>query len=140
MTRFILLTLTLLVLSSSPAYAEWVLVHTGEDGMTVYVNPATSRRNGDVMELWVLVDYKTIQTAPPPPYLSEKSQREIDCTQERIRLLAVTTFSAIWEAVNCSIAILTPKIRESQLNQAVLLRLCGNLPATRSNRAVNSAR
>src|SRR5580765_5241110 len=93
MTRFILLTLTLLVLNSSPAYAEWVLVHKGEAGMTVYVNPDTSRRNGEVMELWVLANYKTIQTEPLPPYLSETSQREIDCTQERIRLLAVTTFS-----------------------------------------------
>jgi hypothetical protein len=70
-----------------------VLVHKGEDGMTVYVNPDTSRRNGEVVELWVLANYMTIQTEPLPPYLSETSQREIDCTQERIRLLAVTTFS-----------------------------------------------
>jgi surface-adhesin protein E len=86
--------LTLLLLSSGPACAEWVQLGSDrEGGMTIYVAPHTIRRNGDVVKLWGLTDFKTIQTESSPPYLSVKSQREIDCAEERIRLVAVTAFS-----------------------------------------------
>lgn len=89
--------ITLLVLNSGPVYAEWVEVGGKvEEGLTVYtiyVDPDTIRHNGDVVKLWVLMDFKTRQTESSPPYLSVKSQREIDCTEERIRLVAATAFS-----------------------------------------------
>jgi hypothetical protein len=92
-----LLLITLLVLSSGPVYAEWVSVGGNvEEGMTaytVYVDLDTIRRNGDVVKLWALMDFKTIQTDPSPPHLSVKSQREFDCTEERVRLLTLTAFS-----------------------------------------------
>jgi hypothetical protein len=89
--------ITLLLLSSGPAYAEWVSVDAKiEEGLTVYtvyVDRDTIRRNGDVVKLWVMMDFKTRQIESSPPYLSVKSHREIDCTEERIRLVAVTAFS-----------------------------------------------
>jgi surface-adhesin protein E len=92
MTRLLLI--TLLVLSSGPAYAEWVpLVEQKEAGITVYADPDTIRRNGDVVELWALMDFKTTQTEPKPPHMSVKSQHEFDCAEERSRQLAVTAFS-----------------------------------------------
>lgn len=93
----LLLMLPLVLLSSGQANAEWMPVggnvEAGLTGYTVYVDPDTIRRNGDVVKLWALMDFKTIQTEPSPPHLSVKSQREFDCTKERVRLLALTAFS-----------------------------------------------
>jgi hypothetical protein len=95
MTRLPLI--TLLVLSSGPVYAEWVSVGGNiEEGLTpytVYVDLDTIRRNGDVVKLWALMDFRTIQTEPSPSHLSVKSQREFNCTDEHVRLLTLTAFS-----------------------------------------------
>ena len=88
------LLITLLVLSSSPAYAEWVSIGADNSrGRTVYADPDTIRPKGDVVKMWSLNDYKTIQTGPSASYLSYKVQSEYDCAEERIRKLAATFFS-----------------------------------------------
>jgi len=88
------LLIAVLLLSVGPVYAEWVRVEKNDQAeMTVYVDPDTIRRNGDVVELWALLDFKRIQTEPGHAYLSAKAHREIDCTEERIRLLALAAFS-----------------------------------------------
>jgi hypothetical protein len=91
------LLIAVLLLNVGQAFAEWVSVDSKvEEGLTVYtiyIDPDTIRHNGDVVKLWVLMDFKTRQIESSPPYLSVKSQREIDCTKERIRLVAVTAFS-----------------------------------------------
>ncbi len=88
------LVVMLLILSTGPVYAEWMTVEKRDQGeMSVYVDPDTIRRKGDVVEFWVLIDFETTQTDPKPPHMSVKSQREIDCTKKRVRLLAMTAFS-----------------------------------------------
>ena len=57
-----LLLITLLVLSSGPAYAEWVRI--GENDRSVGWADAAIRRSGDMVEVWVLFDYKSIQSSP----------------------------------------------------------------------------
>jgi hypothetical protein len=95
MTRLLLI--TLLVLSGGPVYAEWVSVGGNVEGgltpYTVYVDLDTIRRDGNVVKLWALMDFKTIQTDPGPSHLSVKSQREFNCTDEHVRLLTLTAFS-----------------------------------------------
>lgn len=95
MTRLLLI--TLLALSSRPVYAEWVSVdgkfEEGSTPYTIYVDPDTIRRNGDLVKLWALMDFKTIQTEPSPSHLSVKSQREFNCADEHVRLLRLTAFS-----------------------------------------------
>jgi hypothetical protein len=91
MTRRLLL-ITLLLLSSGPAYAEWVSVGT-DDKLTLYVDPDTIRRKGDLVKMWSLLDYKTIQTSSGGSYLSTKQQSEYDCTDERERLIVFAAFS-----------------------------------------------
>jgi hypothetical protein len=89
------LLITLLVLSSGPVYAEWVVV-SGNDktGMTVYVDPDTIRRKGDLVKVWQLIDFKTMQGGRSPGrFLSTKFQKQFDCAEERLRLLACTDFS-----------------------------------------------
>jgi hypothetical protein len=96
MARFILLTLILLVLNnSSPVYAEWVLTVfvEGKGGITVYVDPATIRRKGELVKMWHLYDFKVVQTRENISLLSLKEQREYDCAEERQRSLAITSFS-----------------------------------------------
>jgi len=85
------------LLSCGTASAAWALVAgKSEKGLTEYtryVEPDTIHRNGDAVELWSLLDFKTVQTVASRPYLSVKSRREIDCAEERIRLLALTVFA-----------------------------------------------
>ncbi len=87
--------LTLPVLSSEPAYAEWVAVGYSKSlgGYTVYVDPDTIRRKEDLVKVRVLTDYTTIQTVADSSFLSSKAHNEFDCAEERQRELAVTWFS-----------------------------------------------
>jgi surface-adhesin protein E len=87
--------ITLLLLSSGLAYAEWVAVSSKDLGdVTVYANPDTIRRNGDLVKMWQLSDFTTVQTVEGDSYLSSKAEREYDCAEERTRVLAFTWFSA----------------------------------------------
>jgi surface-adhesin protein E len=85
-----------LLLSSGPAYAEWVAIGSSESlgGYTVYVDPDTIRHKGDLVKVWALTDYTTIQTVADLSFLSSKAQNEFDCTEERQRELSVTWFSS----------------------------------------------
>lgn len=91
----LLLLITLLVLSSGPAFAEWVAVGGDEQlGLTIYINPDTMSRNGNQVTMWILYDFKTLQTKEAGySFLSAKVQREYDCAKERTRLLAITNYS-----------------------------------------------
>ena len=89
-----LLLTALLVLSSGPAYAEWVKVSGNEQGdMTVYVNPDTVRRKEEMVEMWVLFDFKTTHTVAGHLMLSIKGQEEYDCDGKRRRVLTFSEFS-----------------------------------------------
>ncbi len=55
-----LLLITLLVLSGGPVYAEWVALdekYQSPGLHTVYVDPTTIRRDGNLVMLWQLTDY-----------------------------------------------------------------------------------
>jgi hypothetical protein len=83
----------LLLLSSGSGYAEWGVVSTNEEaGMTIYMDPDTYRRKEDLVEVWLLYDFKTPQTFRAKTFLSFKSQTEYDCTEERVRYLMTTYF------------------------------------------------
>ena len=89
-----LLLFALLALSSGPAFAEWVPVGGNEEaGATVYADPGTIRRNGNLVKVWHLNDFKAVQIAQGTSYLSIKAQHQYDCTGNRERILALTKFS-----------------------------------------------
>ena len=86
------------VTSSGPAYAEWVKVSGGDEAeKTVYVDPATIRRNSNLVKMWQLQDYKTVQTVGGIRFLTAKEEWEFDCAEERSRVLASRNSRAIWE-------------------------------------------
>jgi hypothetical protein len=138
MTRLILM--TLLVLSSGPAYAEWVLVNgNDETGMTVYVDPDTIHHKEDLVKMWHLFDFETIQTIAGDSFLSSKSQHEYDCAEELDRLVAFTRFSGNMGSGMVVLATQTNK-SGNRFNQRVLVKLCGHLRAARSDRAAHLLR
>ena len=87
-----LLLIALLVLSSAPAYAEWVQIDKTNDGMTIYIDPDTIRRKGNLVKMWKLFDHMTMQTKSGVSFFSIKGQDEFDCSGERSRVLAATFF------------------------------------------------
>jgi hypothetical protein len=92
MTRLLLA--TFLFLSSVPAYAEWVAVGGNQDaGVTVYIDPGTIHRTGNLVKVWHLNDFKTVQIVKGNSYLSVQAQHQYNCTENRERILALTKFS-----------------------------------------------
>jgi hypothetical protein len=90
------LLITLLVLSSGPAYAEWVAIekqYQSPGRQTVYVDPDTIRREGHLVTMEQLIDFKTMQGGRSPTrFSSTKIQKEFDCADKRLRMLALTDF------------------------------------------------
>ena len=89
---------TFLFLSSVPAYAEWVAVEKDYllPGLqTVYVDPDSIRREGNLVTMWQLIDFKWMQGSArgPTRFLSTKTHKQFDCAEKRLRLLAFTEFS-----------------------------------------------
>lgn len=85
--------IALLALSSSPAHAEWMSLGESESGTTVHADPATMGREGDLVKMEVLFDFKTIQTKAGISYLSAKAHMEYDCANQRFEGHAVMYFS-----------------------------------------------
>jgi hypothetical protein len=82
----------LLVLSSGPAYGEWVKIEEVET-FNIYIDYDTIRHTGKLAKMWELYDFKTRQTDGGTPYLSSKGQREYDCEKEQSRTLAFHKFA-----------------------------------------------
>ena len=92
------LLITLLFLSTVPAYAEWVAVEKDYllPGLqTVYVNPDTIHREGNLVTMWQLIDFKWMKGngRGANRFFSTKTHKEFDCEEKRLRLLAFTEFS-----------------------------------------------
>ena len=81
----------MLLVTATAASAEWTRVG-GTDEFTVYADIATIRRNGNVVKMWNLQDFKTAQKNTHYSYLSKRMQTEYDCKEEKLRLLAFTWF------------------------------------------------
>ena len=86
--------ITLLVLSSGPAYAEWVSLGESDSGTAVYVNRDTSLPKGKLMKMWVLYSFRRVRTVAGGSYFSNKVQREYNCAQAYHRTLVDMRFSS----------------------------------------------
>ena len=84
-------------LSVGPLYAEWLnvggKVEKGLTVYTVYVDTDSIQRKDNIVALWALFDYMSIQSIVGGPWLSSKTRREYDCVKERVRLLGYMTFT-----------------------------------------------
>jgi hypothetical protein len=89
---------TLLFLSAVPAYAEWLAIEKDYllPGLqTVYVDPDSIRREGNLVTMRQLIDFKWMQGSArgPTRFLSTETHKQFDCAEQRVRLLAFTAFS-----------------------------------------------
>jgi hypothetical protein len=87
----------LLWLGTGHVFAEWVDVAGKLDRdlpiYTVYVDTESIRRDREIVTLWALFDYVTIQSIVGGPWLSSKTRREYDCVEKRVRLVGYMTFT-----------------------------------------------
>ena len=64
----------------------------GGDSSTVYVDLTTIRRSGNMVKMWSLNDFKSVQDiGHGRPFMSLTSQNEYDCKEERSRQLYFTS-------------------------------------------------
>ena len=87
--------ITLLLLTVGPAHGEWVVVDTIViSNSTVYADLSTIPREGNLVKMWALFDYKTERRLHGGPLaLSLINQYEYDCAEKRQRLLRNMWFS-----------------------------------------------
>jgi hypothetical protein len=84
--------IALLALASGNATAEWARV-SGDGASTSYANAATIYREGSMVKMWDMVDYKNVQTPAGRPYHSMASHVEYDCAGKQIRTLTVSMYA-----------------------------------------------
>jgi hypothetical protein len=93
--------LMILAVVSSNAAAEWVEV-TSTDEKTFYAEPATSRKKGNMVKMWELVDVKPSGFTKSMQVFSEsndefsmstREKEEFDCKKEQTRTLYISTHS-----------------------------------------------
>ena len=124
------LLITLLVLSSGPVYAKWVSFEkSDEEGMTVYVDKDIIRRKGDLVKMWHLFNFNTVQTEGGLSFLSITVQTEWDCAEERHRPLAFIRYSGLMgsgKMVNTvSLANIWEPVAPDTLGQCMFKVACG---------------
>lgn len=79
----------LLAVVAAPAWAEWVKVDEVEEA-NVYIDPATIKRDGNLIRVWELNDFKK---QGPKGARSVRVLTEYNCEKERSRVLSLTAFS-----------------------------------------------
>jgi hypothetical protein len=99
----------LLAVASSSALAEWVEVFRDE-AVTVYADPSTVRKAGNMVKMWVLYDYKSVQSSnSSKPYRSSRKQSEYDCKEAQSRILSLTAHSGNMAEVDTVFSLSKPE-------------------------------
>ena len=79
-----------------PSGETWVAldrVYQSPGLQTIYVNPATVRRDGNLVTIEILVDWKMMQgNYTPNRFYSTKTTKQFDCTGKLVRTLASVDF------------------------------------------------
>ena len=81
-----------LVLLCAPAAAEWTRLDDN-DTAAGYVDLATVRKQGNTVKMSSLLDFKSAQRKDGRLYLSLTVEFEINCEEQRSRILAVAAYS-----------------------------------------------
>lgn len=80
----------LMLVLSLPAAAEWVKV-TATNDATIYLDPATILKEGNVRKVWLVQDLKQKGKRGE---MSRRVLSEYDCKDKRHRMLAISEHSA----------------------------------------------
>ena len=85
----LLLTLLASLLVTGSAWAEWVLI-SGNDTLDQYIDPATIRKDGNLVRVWEINDLKQRHKDGE---LSRRFRSEYDCKQELRKTLSISEHS-----------------------------------------------
>jgi len=87
-----LIALLLMLIACNSAATNWVKIgNSVEDGFVYYADPASIRRAGDYVKMWVVYDYQASQVVSGQQFLSTKLQFEYDCNAMQARMLYAAT-------------------------------------------------
>lgn len=82
--------LAFIVFNYVPAHAEWrpISYAAGSGGFAIYIDPASVLRQGDLVKMLVLYDFKFVQGIKGKSYLSATWRQQFNCAQQRSRHLS----------------------------------------------------
>ena len=86
----------LMILIAQPAQARWVLAETSSDHTEHYIDFMSIRVDGNYRKFWKLINFPKIENSTGQE--SIRVRMEIDCKEERQRILTSTRFSKPMEA------------------------------------------
>jgi hypothetical protein len=90
------LLILVLILIHRPAHAEWVGMddrYQSPGLQTVYVDPDSVRREGNLVTISALIDWTWMQgNRSPNRFFSTKITKQFDCVEKQVRSLAATDF------------------------------------------------
>jgi hypothetical protein len=78
--------LVCLMMLAGSAWANWVMYDT-TDTNTFYYDPATIRKDGNMRQVWALLDWRK---RDKDGVMSHRLRYEYDCKQERYRFLGIS--------------------------------------------------
>jgi hypothetical protein len=83
----------LLAVGFGSANAGWIAAGKSANA-TLYVDPDSSRGTGNIVKMWNMWDYKSLQgTSSGKHYASTKTQSEYDCNERKYRFLTLVLYS-----------------------------------------------
>lgn len=90
------LVLSTLILAQGTTQAEWVALDPHDQShplQTAYIDPSASHREGDVVTIAALIDWKEMQGGRTPTrFYSTKITKQFHCGKKQVRTLASTDF------------------------------------------------
>ena len=78
----------ILLLAASPAWGAWKSVAEDERAVT-FADPASIRKNGALVTMASLVEYREFQRMVEVGYYSQKAEAEYDCKEKQLRSLSL---------------------------------------------------
>jgi hypothetical protein len=85
-----------LILAHRPVRAEWVAIderYQSHPLQTAYIDLSSIRREGNVVQLSALIDWKAMQGGRSPTrFYSTTLTKQFDCAERQVRTLAATDF------------------------------------------------
>jgi hypothetical protein len=81
------------ILCSSASIAQWSTIDIN-DQYSVFVDKTTIKRNGNIVQMWELKDFRSAQLGiNEDSYLSSKIHSEYDCLESNKRILTFVHFT-----------------------------------------------
>ena len=70
------------------AWADWEFVSVSDDGIKIFIDPTTIRKDGHMRLVWELQDRKKREATGE---ISFRARQEYDCKLERVRVIWISS-------------------------------------------------